>query len=284
MKIISKTLFVFIALVLIVPSISFAAPDVTWNDQINVSQTGGGYLVTGVLNITGIEPSTPNLALLICVGSNVDFNPPLACNMATNFSSQNGIVNIPGISVNSLNVFVLPILVDVNSYIDNAGNTFLPYSCQSFAVCIPGQSADVAQDFSGGNGSDGGQQPSGNDGNQQSGGDNQQGGGVDAQGWPQAVFDNPLGVNSLDNFVVGLLNALLRIGVPVLVVFLVYSGLRLVMARGNEKELADAKKNLLWVIIGTAILLGAWTIVRILKGTLDQIELTHIYNLINHFV
>ena len=103
-------------------------------------------------------------------------------------------------------------------------------------------------------------------------------------GWPENVIENNLEVDDLNNFIVGLLNALLKIGIPVLTLFLVYSGLRLVMARGNEKELADAKKNLLWVIIGGAILLGAWTIVKVLKGTFDEIDLALINSLINHIV
>ncbi len=103
-------------------------------------------------------------------------------------------------------------------------------------------------------------------------------------GWPENVIENTLEVDDLNNFVVGLLNALIKIGIPVMVVFLVYSGLRLVMARGNEKELEDAKENLLWVIIGAAILLGGWTIVKVLKGTFDEIDFVFINSLINYFV
>jgi hypothetical protein len=107
---------------------------------------------------------------------------------------------------------------------------------------------------------------------------------VEEIAWPQGVIENPLAVSDLNSFIVGLLNALLKIGIPVLTIFLVYSGLRLVMARGNEKELEDAKKNLLWVIIGGVILLGSWTIVRILKGTFDEIDLALINSLISHIV
>lgn len=122
----------------------------------------------------------------------------------------------------------------------------------------------------------GGQNPGSGDVNQENG--------LDPEGWPQNVLPNNLAVSDLNSFIVGLLNALLKIGIPVLTVFLVYSGLRLVMARGNEKELADAKKNLLWVIIGGAVLLGAWTIVKVLKGTFDQIDLAFINSLINFIV
>ena len=103
-------------------------------------------------------------------------------------------------------------------------------------------------------------------------------------GWPENVIENNLEVDDINNFIVGLLNALLKIGIPVLTIFLVYSGLRLVMARGNEKELADAKKNLLWVIIGGAVLFGAWTVVKVLKGTFDEIDLALINSFISHIV
>jgi hypothetical protein len=102
--------------------------------------------------------------------------------------------------------------------------------------------------------------------------------------WPANVIPNTLSVEDINSFVVGLLNALLKIGIPILILFFVYSGLKFVMARGNEKELEEAKKNLLWVIIGGAILLGSWTIVKVLKGTIDQIEITSIYQIINYFV
>lgn len=103
-------------------------------------------------------------------------------------------------------------------------------------------------------------------------------------GWPSDVIDNPLEVEDLNNFIANVLNAFLKIAIPILAVFLIYSGLKFVMARGNEKELETAKQNLLWTVIGGAILLGAWTIVRILKGTVDQLDITIINSLINYFV
>jgi len=102
--------------------------------------------------------------------------------------------------------------------------------------------------------------------------------------WPQEVLKNPLKVDNLNNFIANVLSALIKIALPIIVLFLVYSGMRLVMARGNKEELASAKKNLLWVIIGVAIVLGSWTIVRVLKGTLDQIDISGIINIINYFV
>ncbi|MEZ4211082.1 MAG: pilin [Candidatus Paceibacterota bacterium] len=131
--------------------------------------------------------------------------------------------------------------------------------------------------------SDGGNNNPPTDGNNNPGGGNatDPNGTATTAGWPQAVFQNPLNVTDLNGFVIGLLNALLKIGIPVMVIFLVYSGLRLVMARGNEKELESAKTNLLWVVVGVLILLSAWTIVKVLKGTFDELNLVYVQTIIN---
>ena len=103
-------------------------------------------------------------------------------------------------------------------------------------------------------------------------------------GWPNEAIDNPLEVDNLNNFIANLLNAFLKIAIPILALFLIYSGLKFVMARGNEKELETAKQNLLWTVVGGTILLGAWTIVKILKGTVEELDITLINSLVNYFV
>jgi hypothetical protein len=43
------------------------------------------------------------------------------------------------------------------------------------------------------------------------------------------------------------------------------------MARGNEESIKDAKKGLLWAVIGSGILIGAWTIMKILQSTVESL-------------
>lgn len=85
--------------------------------------------------------------------------------------------------------------------------------------------------------------------------------------------ENPL-KGSITSFC-GLLEALLRaaivLGLPVAVLFLIYTGFKFIIARGNEKELGDAKRSLLYTIVGIGIFLGAWTIAQIIKNTLKSL-------------
>lgn len=66
-------------------------------------------------------------------------------------------------------------------------------------------------------------------------------------------------------------NILLPIGGVIAVIAFIYSGFKFVMARGNETALKDAKRNLLYVAIGTAILLGAWVIANVIENTVRQL-------------
>lgn len=87
------------------------------------------------------------------------------------------------------------------------------------------------------------------------------------------TLDNPLGdVNTLYDFVVLVLNdVVLPIGSVVVVLFIIYTGFLFVTARGNPEKIESAKRTLLWVVIGTAILLGSVVISEVIDNTLHQI-------------
>lgn len=68
---------------------------------------------------------------------------------------------------------------------------------------------------------------------------------------------NPLGVASFAELVKNLADAVTKIAIPFVVVFLIYAGFLFVSARGNEKQLETAKKTFYWTIIGAAIVVGA---------------------------
>lgn len=90
---------------------------------------------------------------------------------------------------------------------------------------------------------------------------------------PPGQICNPLkGVGSLTGFVRAVLeNIVLPIGAVVIVILIIYSGFLFVVARGNEDKLETAKRNFLYVVIGTAILLGAFVISAAISGTLCQV-------------
>ena len=76
-------------------------------------------------------------------------------------------------------------------------------------------------------------------------------------------FTNPVASNDFGTALKKIANAVMKIGIPVLTVAIVYTGFRFVMAQGNEKELEDAKKMLFWVVIATAVIMTAPVIANI---------------------
>lgn len=86
-------------------------------------------------------------------------------------------------------------------------------------------------------------------------------------------IDNPLGEEfSVIDFLQQLFANLVKIAIPILVVFFIYSGFRFVEAQGNEEKLSAAKQNFLYVVVGALLVFGAWTIAMVLKGTVEQLE------------
>ncbi len=75
-----------------------------------------------------------------------------------------------------------------------------------------------------------------------------------------ADLENPLNSNTFAELVENIAEIVAQIGFPIAALAIIYSGFLFVSARGNEKQLEDAKRTFLWTIIGTAILLGAWAI------------------------
>lgn len=90
-------------------------------------------------------------------------------------------------------------------------------------------------------------------------------------------LSNPLGDGpEADVDIIGFLQRLFRsmvkIAIPFLILFTIYSGFMFVEARGDTKKLEVARKNFLYVIIGALIIFAAWTIATVLKGTVDNIS------------
>jgi hypothetical protein len=85
---------------------------------------------------------------------------------------------------------------------------------------------------------------------------------------------NPLSVGSFCGLLQKILNAIVAIGIPVAVLFLVIAGFKFILARGKPEALTEARRNLLNVIIGIAIFIGAWAIVQVIVSTMAQFGVT----------
>ena len=84
---------------------------------------------------------------------------------------------------------------------------------------------------------------------------------------------NPLGsTTTFCGLIKKLLSALMIVGIPIAILFLVYAGFLFVWARGNPGGLEKAKKNLLYVVIGIGIFLGAWGLGQVVANTINAIQ------------
>jgi hypothetical protein len=82
---------------------------------------------------------------------------------------------------------------------------------------------------------------------------------------------NPLQSSDLVGIVKLFLNAIIKIGSVVCIIFLVYSGFLFVKAKGNPGEITKAKDTFMWTIVGIVILLGAQVIANIVTGTITSV-------------
>ncbi len=89
----------------------------------------------------------------------------------------------------------------------------------------------------------------------------------------QFAVKNPLGTSSTDlpGFVANVLNAIVDLLFPVVVIMLLYSGFLFVISRGNIEKLGDAKKALMYTLIGAAIVLGASGLAHVIQNTISAI-------------
>lgn len=84
-------------------------------------------------------------------------------------------------------------------------------------------------------------------------------------------IDNPISANSIPDLVEKFLELLIKIGIPLLVIMIVYSGALYIFAHGNPGKISEAHKMLTYTLIGGAILLGSWALAELIRDTFINI-------------
>jgi hypothetical protein len=87
----------------------------------------------------------------------------------------------------------------------------------------------------------------------------------------QVAIKNPLKVDTISGAIALFMNAVLRIALPFIIVFFIWSGVSFVLARGNPEKIKTAKNMFWYTIIGTLLILGAWAITNAIIGTVNSI-------------
>ncbi len=83
---------------------------------------------------------------------------------------------------------------------------------------------------------------------------------------------NPLGSGtSLESFLGNILEFVVRIGTIIVILMLVFVGYKFVVAQGSETKLTEAKKMLLWTVVGALVLLGAQAIASGIQATVQAL-------------
>jgi|SRR3989338_2597200 len=85
---------------------------------------------------------------------------------------------------------------------------------------------------------------------------------------------NPLtsDIDTVQEFIHKLLEGVLKIGIPLVALAIIYCGFLFVAARGNPESIKKAKSALLYTLIGAAILLGSWAIAKLISETVLALD------------
>jgi hypothetical protein len=87
-------------------------------------------------------------------------------------------------------------------------------------------------------------------------------------------LNNPLaagGVSTIGDAINKILSLVIRIALPIIILMFIWSGLSFIFARGNPEKIKVAKNMFLYTVIGTLLILGAWTITNAIIGTVNAI-------------
>lgn len=87
------------------------------------------------------------------------------------------------------------------------------------------------------------------------------------------VVNNPIKSKTVAQLVLNIADVALQVGSYIAVVAIIFAGFKLVVAaaQGNEGELSKARQMLWWVLIGTAIIVGARVIAQAVINTFENL-------------
>lgn len=87
-------------------------------------------------------------------------------------------------------------------------------------------------------------------------------------------INNPLGdnIDTIPKFIEEVINIVLIVGVPIVVLAIIYVGFLFVKAQGKPEEITKAKKAFVYTLVGAALLLGAFVIANAIGKTVDEIK------------
>jgi hypothetical protein len=85
-------------------------------------------------------------------------------------------------------------------------------------------------------------------------------------------FQNPLAVDTLWDFLLLILNAVTYIMFPIIVLMIVYTGFLFVSAQGNPSKIQEARRALVWTVVGALVILGSRALALVISATVATLQ------------
>ena len=84
---------------------------------------------------------------------------------------------------------------------------------------------------------------------------------------------NPLRsvASTIPGFISEFLKVMVKIGLPIVAMFLLIAGFKFASAGGSSTRIDEAKENFKYVIIGACLILGAWVLATLIGNTVTQV-------------
>lgn len=79
------------------------------------------------------------------------------------------------------------------------------------------------------------------------------------------------GITTVQGFIQMLLTGVIRIGMPIIALAIIYCGFLFVFARGKPAAIEKARDALLYTLIGAALLLGSWALAILISETVQSL-------------
>ena len=86
-------------------------------------------------------------------------------------------------------------------------------------------------------------------------------------------LSNPINANSIFALLELVIDALIKIAVPVASIVIMFAGFKFIMARGSGDEITKAKELLWAALIGIALILISKVLITVLQTTIERLQL-----------
>lgn len=81
----------------------------------------------------------------------------------------------------------------------------------------------------------------------------------------------PAGIHDLSSGISKVVDLVMIVALPFIVLAIMYSGFLFIQAQGNGGKLEQARHTFMWTLIGTALLLGSYTIAQAIIVTVQKL-------------